>query len=461
MATLTFAGAAGSVTGSRHLLNLTGGKMLLDCGLFQGHRRDADSKNRTFLFTPADLTAVLLSHAHLDHTGNLPRLVKQGFAGKIYCTRATAELAEVLLQDSANIQQKDAEFYNRKHPAGPIEPLYTADDIAPVIARFCPVEYEDRFEPAPGASARFIEAGHILGSAQIELDWQENGSAHRLVFTGDLGRKNMPLVRDPAQPHAADTVIMESTYGNRLHAAGGNASAHLETVIRRTVKRGGKVFIPAFALGRVQEIASLLETLHNRDSIGRVPVYVDSPLAEKTTAVFSKNRRILDQDFGRQSGQSDPFGAGWVQYISRQADSVKLNALDTPAVIIAPSGMCEGGRILHHLRHNLSDPKNSVVLVGYQAEGTLGRRLSEGKREVLVFGLPVKVRAEIVTAHEYSAHADYKDLTQYLKAFALPPRKVFLVHGEADSARPLAARLGRAGCAEHIHVAAYGETVTI
>jgi len=461
MATITFAGAAGEVTGSRHMLGLPGGKILLDCGLFQGHRHDAEAKNRRFIFNPREISAVILSHAHLDHTGNLPTLVKRGFKGTIYCTRATAELVAVLLADSAAIQRKDAEFFNKKHPSARIDPLYTQADIAPVTALLRAVDYGERFSPVPNSSARLTEAGHILGSAQTELDWQENGAQRRLIFTGDLGRRGMPLLRDPEQPHAADTVIIEATYGNRVHAPTGNAEANLKNIIRRTVNRGGKVFIPAFALGRAQEIASLLENLHAEGALGRVPVYVDSPLAAKTTEVFSKNRALLDDEFHRDFKNGGPFNDGWVRYISSQADSIKLNGMTGPAIIIAPSGMCEGGRILHHLRNNLPDPRNTVVLAGYQAEGTLGRKLSQGANEVPVFGLPVKVNAEVITAHDYSAHADSSELLDYIKNFSLPPERVFLVHGEPDAARALCAKMNAAHCAGKVTPAAYAETEII
>lgn len=461
MATITFAGAAGEVTGSRHVLSLPGGKILFDCGLFQGHRRDAEAKNRRFIFSPRDISAVILSHAHLDHTGNLPTLVKQGFKGPIYCTRATAELVAVLLEDSAAIQRKDAEFFNKKHPSAPIEPLYTQADIPPVTALLRVVDYGERFSPVPNASARLMEAGHILGSAQTEIDWQENGTHRRLIFTGDLGRRNMPLLRDPEQPHAADTVIIESTYGNRVHEPAADAAATLKSIISRTVNRGGKVFIPAFALGRAQEIASILETLHSEGALGRVPIYVDSPLAAKTTAVFSKNRALLDEEFHRDFKTGGPFNDGWVRYVSSQTDSMKINSLAGPAVIIAPSGMCEGGRILHHLRNNLPDPRNTVVLAGYQAAGTLGRKLSEGAKEVPVFGLPVKVKAEIITAHEYSAHADSRELLGYIKNFSLPPERVFLVHGEPEAARALCVQMTSEHCAGKVTAAAYAETAII
>ncbi|MFA6584632.1 MAG: MBL fold metallo-hydrolase, partial [Elusimicrobiaceae bacterium] len=404
MAKLTFAGAAGEVTGSRHILHVGGKNILLDCGLFQGHRQDAENKNRNFLFKPGEIDAVVLSHAHLDHIGALPRLVKQKFKGRIFCTPPTAQLVSVLLEDSANIQESDARFYNKKHPQNPIEPLYKAEDIAPVEKLLTPFKCGEFFEPVPGVTARFIEAGHILGSAQVELSWQEDRKERKLVYTGDLGRQNMPLLKDPQNPFAADTLIMESTYGNRLHEDIANSLTDLKNVILKTVKRGGKIFIPAFALGRVQEIAAALEELHRRGDIGRIPVFVDSPLAGKTTKIFAQNTGELDEEFHKLADVTDPFGHGWVKYVSEQADSVRLNEMKVPAVIVSPSGMCEGGRILHHLRNNISNPRNTVILVGYQAQGTLGKKIFDRAPSVKIYGHEVKVQAEIGVIEAFSAH---------------------------------------------------------
>jgi len=410
MARITFAGAAGEVTGSRHLLEINGKKILLDCGTFQGHRSDAEAKNRKFLFDPEQVDAVILSHAHVDHTGSLPLLVKQGFNGPIFATPATAELAGLLLADSAHLQEMDALFFNKKNPQHPITPIYTAQDVAAVPPLMRPQNYYSPFEIFPGIRVEFIEAGHILGSAQIAINWSENGKDRRFVFTGDIGRKGMPIVRDPANPKTADFLVMESTYGNRLHDDISGARQHLQDIIARTIKRGGKVLIPAFAVGRAQEIAEMMEELHQRGEIGQLQVFVDSPLASKTTGVFARHADTLDEDYKRVAQYSDPFGHGWVHYVETQQDSMKLNEIKHSFVIIAPSGMCEGGRILHHLRNNIGDARNTVILAGFQAEGTLGRKLSDGIKDVLLFGMPAKVRAEVTIAHEYSAHADWKEL---------------------------------------------------
>jgi len=431
MARITFCGAAREVTGSRHLIEAAGRRILLDCGQFQGHRREADAKNRKFLFDPKTVDAVILSHAHMDHGGNIPLLVKLGFGGNVFCSPATADLVMILLEDSAKLQEKDVEFFNKKNPKNRISPVYSSSDVQQCYGIVKGVEMDKWFEPAPGIQARLTEAGHILGSCQIELAWQENGVRKTLLFTGDLGRKNMALLNDPAIPSGSpDMLLLETTYGNRLHAPLEGADKRLAQALIDTAARGGKVIIPAFAVGRVQEVASTVERLHLECKIPNMPVYVDSPLAEKATAIFSKHRELLDEDFHKLAKKSDPFGKGWVHYVASQKESMKLNEMRVPMVIISPSGMCEGGRVLHHLRNSLGRHENLVLIVGFQAEGTLGRALVEGRTEVPIYGMPINVKARVQVLNEYSAHADKNELLTYVKSFKTLPKHIALVHGE-------------------------------
>ncbi|MES2202253.1 MAG: MBL fold metallo-hydrolase [candidate division FCPU426 bacterium] len=439
MASILFAGAAGEVTGSRHLLEVAGKRLLLDCGLFQGHRQDADRKNRSFLFDPAAVDAVILSHAHLDHCGDLPRLVKQGFKGKIYCSAATADLAMLILEDSARIQQQDASFFNRRHPEAPIEPLYHDIDVAQCRNRFVVVDYGIKFAPVPGVDAWLHEAGHILGSAQVSLKW-EGGS---LLFSGDLGRHGAPLLKDPWHPsEAPDTLILESTYGDRRHTAIGLSQEHLGNAVNEAVARGGKVIIPAFAVGRAQELIYELEQLRVAKKIPAIPVFVDSPMASRATRLFDQHQEILDREFQQAARVQDPFRVPWIQHTESVEASKAINAYEGSCVIISASGMCESGRILHHLMNNLQEKRNMVLIVGFQAEGTLGRRLVDGQKRVLVYGAPVEVNAEIRVMNEYSAHADCDELLEFVRQMG-KPGKIYLVHGEARAASALKEKLAQ------------------
>lgn len=442
MAELLFGGAAGEVTGSRHLLKIGEQRLLLDCGLFQGHRKEADAKNRLFVFDPKLVDAVVLSHAHMDHGGALPRLVAQGFKGLIFCTPATAELLMLLLQDSAHIQEQDAIFFNKKNPFRPVKPLYTAADAEAVRPRLRPVPYGLAFEPLPGIKAYFHEAGHILGSAMVSLRWQEAGKDKSLLFSGDLGRTGMPLLKDPFHPSAdTQTLIVESTYGDRDHSVGEGAEAQLGQAISEAFARGGKVLIPSFAVGRTQELIWHLAALKDHGTLPMsLKVYIDSPLATKVTQVFSMHREVMDQEFQQAAKRYDPFESDWLRYVESVEESKALNERMGPCVIIAGSGMAESGRILHHLRNGLGDPANLVLIVGYQAEGTLGRRLLEGQREVLIYGMPVQRRCPVRALNAFSAHAGRTELLAWL--LALPrPQQVFLVHGEPRAAQALSYEL--------------------
>jgi metallo-beta-lactamase family protein len=441
MADILFAGAASEVTGSRHLVQILGKRILLDCGLCQGHRKDAEVKNRNFIFDPAKVDAVILSHAHLDHAGNLPHLVKSGFTGTIWATSATCDLTQVMLEDSGHIQEKDALFFNKKHPDQPITPLYTVEDAVQCQKHFQAIAYEQPFEPVPGVKAVLHEAGHILGSAQVTLLWEEEGMPKSLRFTGDLGRKHIPLLNEPFHGGRANTLITECTYGSRRHEGEGDGPEALRRVLEEAVRVKGKVIIPAFAVGRTQELLYHIEQLRQAGTLPKLPIWVDSPLAKRATEIFERHKADLDEGFKVMDRREDPFTDPMVSFTTSTEESMQLNDLPGPLCIISASGMCEAGRVLHHLRNNLNDKRNQVVIVGYQAEGTLGRRLMEGQRRVKIFGIEHDVSARIVVLHAYSAHADKDDLMEYIEALAPSKPRVILVHGEAASAAAFSAEI--------------------
>lgn len=438
---LTFWGAAQTVTGSMHMVEFGGRRVLMDCGLYQGRRRDAESYNREFPAPPSQIDAVLLSHAHIDHSGLLPRLFRDGFRGKVYATAATLGLCERMLADSAHIQEKDADWVNRRERrrgTDKVLPLYDQRDVDGVLEQFEVVEYGERFEPMEGLSVEYRDAGHILGSASMVLTITEGGRTVKLGFTGDVGRGDRPILRDPQPMEDCDYLICESTYGGRTHEPSDRAKDRLAHVVGQTASRGGKVIIPAFAVGRTQEIVFRLDELTNEGRLPPVPVYVDSPLAVNVTDVFKQHPECYDDEMLRyMESDADPFGFARLTYIRDVADSKRLNTSRLPMVIISASGMCEAGRILHHLRNNIEDPRNTVMIVGYCAEHTLGRRIVERKREVKIFGEPHKLRAEVEVMNAYSAHADEPELVRFIGH--LDPdrlKKIFLVHG--DPSRQLA-----------------------
>jgi metallo-beta-lactamase family protein len=438
---LTFWGAARTVTGSMHQLEADGKRYLLDCGMYQGHRKEAEERNRHFPFTAASVDAVILSHAHIDHSGNLPLLVKNGFSGPIYSTPATIDLQHAMLLDTAHIQEKDVEFLNRRHRrAGlpPVEPLYTTDDANRTLPLFQPVPYYT----AKQLSARLIyqshDAGHILGSSTVLLRSTENAREVRLLFSGDLGRSRMLILRDPDPPPAADYLILESTYGGRRHEELGSAKDKLADVVKRTAARGGKLIVPAFAVGRVQQLVVLLHELTNEGRVPNIPIFVDSPLAVNVTEVFRRHPECFDEEtLEYLTDGGDPFGFKRLTYIREASESKKLNDLHVPCVIISPSGMCEAGRVLHHLRNNLGDPRCTILITGYQAENTLGRKLVDKWPEVKVFGEPMRVRTEVDSLQALSAHADHLELLAWMKPVAGSLKKVFLVHGEPEGTAQL------------------------
>lgn len=444
---LRFTGAAREVTGSAHLLQVNGRSILLDCGLFQGRRSETAEKNRKLPFAVDRLDAVVLSHAHIDHAGRIPYLVAQGYRGPIHATVATRDLCEVMLADSAHIQEKDADFLARRGRAR-VEPLYALKDVSTALTQFVPHRFHDRFEVVPGVTARFAHAGHILGSACVELEWQEEGVTRRLGFSGDIGRAGLPMIRDPEPLEGLDWVIMESTYGNRDHTSIEGAREDLARVIGETAARGGRVLIPAFAVGRTQELLYDLHALADAGRIPRIPIVIDSPLAAEATNVFRDNTADFDPAEAmvrHTTGNGHSiFDFDLVQFTPDVQDSKTMMHRKGPMIIIAASGMAESGRILHHLGYGASDPRNTILIVGFQAEHTLGRRIVERRAELKVYGEMVPLRAQVEVLNGYSAHADRTELRSWLDATrAKSPmlQEVFLVHGEPEAQDALAESL--------------------
>ncbi len=448
---LTFWGAARTVTGSAHLVEFEGGRLLLDCGLFQGRRAEAHRLNQEFAADPATIDAVLLSHAHIDHSGLLPRLEREGFRGRVFATPATRDLCTSMLADSAHIQEKDAAWVNRRERrrgGDAIEPLYGMRDVGAVLERFEDVGYDEPFSPVPGLEVVYRDAGHILGSATMVLTVLEAGREKKIGFTGDVGRAERPILRDPAPMDDCDVLICESTYGGRAHEPPDAARERLATVVAETAARGGKVIIPAFAVGRTQEIVYRLDQLTHEGRLPPIPVYVDSPLAVNVTEVFRRHPECYDAELlaYMEGSDGDPFGFHRLTYVRDAEDSKKLNASRLPMVIISASGMCEAGRILHHLRHGIEDPRNTIMIVGFCAEHTLGRRIVERRREVKIFGEPFRLRAQVEVMNSYSAHADEGELVDFVRHLD-PDRleRIFLVHGDAQRQLALRDALEAAG----------------
>ncbi len=442
---LEFQGAARTVTGSMHVVHTGDSTFLLDCGMFQGRRAEANERNKHFPFDPASISAVVLSHAHIDHSGNLPNLVKQGFTGPIYCTPATKDLCEIMLADSAHIQVKDAEYMNtklEKQHLPPIEPLYTPEDAAAALKLYQPVPYGKDFDVVRNVSAAYADAGHILGSASVRLTLTANGAKKYLGFTGDVGRWNMPIIKDPAFMGNVETLISESTYGGKLHDPPENMEKELAEDLNKAIARGGKVIVPAFSVGRTQDLVFSLHKMFDAGKLPRIPIYVDSPLAVNATEIFRKHPECFDEETSAHLRQNhDPFGLQQLHYIRTTEESKQLNVKKEPCVIIAASGMCEAGRILHHLANNVEDPRAMILIVGYQAEHTLGYKLVHREQEVKVFGSVLKLKAEVVVHNSFSAHADGNELLKYIGMFDLKQlQRTYLVHGEID--RQLALQAG-------------------
>ncbi len=444
---LTFCGAAGEVTGSQHLIETDRLRVLLDCGLFQGRRAEARAKNELFRCRPKELDGVILSHAHIDHCGNLPRLYRAGYRGPIFCTPATADIATIMLADSARIQMEDVRYLKKHLQPGhpPIEPLYDEDDARATAKLFETIPYGQWHELAEYFRVRFAEAGHILGSAIVEMEIRERGTWRRVVFTGDLGRRDIPLLRDPQLVDGCDVLITESTYGSRIHPPPSDLQAALLKVLRRTIDRQGKVIIPAFSLGRTQTITYFLNRLHNEGLLPQVQIFVDSPLSRELTAVHRRHTADMDVDLLHVlKSDPDPFSFAGLTDITTQQESMALNRRPGPFVIIAASGMCENGRVVHHLKHSVDDDRNAVVIIGFQAQYTLGRQLVERRPNVRIFDRFVPLRADVEVLQGLSAHADAEDFRWWFANLAKSGRGVgraFIVHGEAEGARAVSAML--------------------
>ncbi len=450
---IRFHGAAQTVTGSQHLLEVNSSRVLLECGLFQGRRSETYERNQNHPFNPAKIDAVILSHAHIDHSGNLPHLVKHDFRGPIYATKATADLADVMLRDSGHIQEADALFINKKRARRgepPIEPLYTIEDAEQVASHFRPMDYDQLFEVAPGVTARFVEAGHILGSAAVSLEIEEKGRKMRLWFSGDIGRRKLPLLRDPVLPKAVDYMIMESTYGDKPHRDPEAAFLEFRDVVNRTIRRGGKVIIPAFAVGRTQELVYGLNQMMEAGDVPKVPVYVDSPLAVDASDIFRRHPEIFDKETKEFVAREKHPALDFAQltYTRSVEESKALNERRDPMIIISASGMAETGRILHHLRNNIEDPKNTICIVSWQAPYTLGRRLADREKRIKIFGEAFTRRAEVATIGGLSAHAGQDMLVEYALAVKSRVKTVFLVHGEEKSALALKEKLIEKGLSQ-------------
>ena len=434
-----FNGAAQTVTGSQHLLEINGKKLLLECGIYQGRRAEFYKRNSNFAFDPTKLDAVILSHAHIDHSGNLPNLVNQGYSGPIYTTPPTADLADIMLQDCGHIYEEDAQYLNRKKSRRglpPIEPLYTKEDAKKVKPLFQEYGYDQVFKPIPGVQARLRDAGHILGSAGVCLDIEEHGNKIRLWFSGDIGRPGLSLIRDPQLPEKADYLLMECTYGDKPHDNPEDSFIELRDVIRHTIERRGRVIIPAFSVGRTQEIVYNLNRMISAGDLPRVPVFVDSPLAINATEIFRRHPDYFDDETHAfmKTGRHPALTFDGLQYTRNVDESKSINEKAGPVIIIAASGMAEAGRILHHLKNNIEDERNTIVIVSWQAPYTLGRRIADRNPQVRIFGEEYNLRAEVATIGGFSSHAGRNLLLQYAQATQSTLKGLYLVHGDPDAA---------------------------
>lgn len=462
---LTFLGAAGEVTGSQHLIETDRLRLLLDCGLFQGHRVESRVKNSRFRCEPRTLDGVVLSHAHIDHCGNLPGLFKAGYRGPIFCTPATADVAAIMLEDSARIQEEDVKYLRKHAPPGStfVDPLYSLEDVRGVVRLFEPLEFGEWHELDRDFSVRFRDAGHILGSAISELRIRDHGDIKRVVFTGDLGRRAQPLLRDPELVSECDTLIIESTYGNRIHPPPEDIQAALLRIVNDAVLRGGRVIVPAFSLGRTQQIVYFLNHLTEAGLLPAIPVFVDSPLSNKLTNVYRRHLDILAGDAVRMAKiDDDLFGFPHLTYITSVDESKSLNYRKGPFVVIAASGMCESGRVLHHLKHAVVDERNTIVIVGFQAESTLGRRIVERQPNLRIHDRMYPLRARVEVLNGLSAHADAEDFKWWCGHLAQHGGigRAFLVHGEPAAAQALAAAI-HDFCDEDPVIPAFGDSFEV
>lgn len=467
---IQFHGAVRTVTGSQHLLTVNGYKILLDCGFYQGKRAESYERNLHLPFEAAEVDVLVLSHAHIDHSGNIPNLVKSGFRGDIICTYATRDLCTIMLRDSAKIQESDIEYVNKKRERQnlpPLQPIYGSADAVECMKYFIGIGYERAYQITPEITLTFYDAGHILGSAIVALDIvdRETEREVRLVFSGDLGRPDRPILRDPVCLREADVLLIESTYGTRNHETTAEASDELEKVVNETYRRGGKVIVPAFAVGRTQE---LVYRLHRLIEDGRIPhhlaVYVDSPLAIDATAIYRLHPEAYDDEiaeFMLSPDNYDPFGFARMQYTRAVYQSKALNELKEPAVIISASGMAETGRILHHLKNNIEDPRNTVLIVGWQAPDTLGRRLVERQPKVRIFGEEYRLRAQVKSIQGFSAHADRSELLDWVGQLQRRPRHTYIVHGDEAVSLAFAGTLRQEVGLPDVHVPMLGQTFAV
>ena len=453
---ITFHGAARTVTGSMHLLEVNGARLLLECGLYQGRRKDTYERNHNFPFDPKNIDAVVLSHSHIDHSGNLPNLIKQGFTGPIYTTPASEYLTEIMLADSGHIQEADAIFANKYGiPRGkpPVIPLYTQEEALKVPEQLRKIPYEQEFSPVNGVSVRLVEAGHILGAAAVDLQVKEKRRKTHVWFSGDIGRRNLPLLRDPILPESADIMIMECTYGDKPHRDPASAFVELREAVKRTVARGGKLIIPSFAVGRTQELVYELNRMMTANDVPRVPVFVDSPLAVEASQVFIKFQDYYDEEtlaFIREN-RHPALNFDQLTYIRSVEESKALNERKEPMIIISASGMAENGRILHHLKNNIENPRNTILIVSWQAPDTLGRRLADREERVKIFGEVYYRHAEVVTIGGFSSHAGQDLLTEYALRVKKSTRHLFLVHGEEKPAQMLTEQLTGQGMKQVVY----------
>ena len=462
---ISFCGADRTTTGSKHLLTVNGKKILLDCGLFQGRRQESFERNQHLPFDPHTIDVVILSHAHLDHSGNLPLLCKQGFKGNIISTFATRDLSQLMLADSAKVQAADVNFVNKKRAKNnlpPLEPLYSIQDVERCLEQFVTLNYGRPFPVSEGVSLTFYDVGHILGSAQVCLDIFENGSKKRLLFSGDIGRGNNELLRNPQPVSEVDYLIMESTYGAREHESNTLATDKLCEIINRSVQRNGKILIPAFAVDRTQQLIYTFHQILTNECIPPLPIYIDSPLAVNTTEVF----RLHPECFNEAAYQilfekRDPFGSKHITYIRQVTQSMELNHKTEPCIIISASGMCEGGRILHHLRNHIEDSTTTILFVGYCAENTLGAKIREGEKRVNIFGESFQVNAHVEALDSFSGHADHSELLDYFQNVQGTKKEIWLVHGEPEQSEPLAQELRKLAPQSKITIPNYLDEVEI
>lgn len=468
---IQFHGAVRTVTGSQHLVTVNGYKILLDCGFYQGKRAESYERNLHLPFEAAEVDVLVLSHAHIDHSGNIPNLVKSGFRGDIICTYATRDLCTIMLRDSAKIQESDVEYVNKKRARQnlpPLQPIYGSADAVECMKYFVGIGYERAYRITPEITLTFYDAGHILGSAIVALDIVDRETKRdvRLVFSGDLGRPNRPILRDPTFLQEADVLLIESTYGTRNHETTAESSDELEKIVNETYRQGGKLIVPAFAVGRTQE---LVYRLHHLIDDGKIPanlsVFVDSPLAIDATSVYRLHPEAYDEEVAEfmlgSANHDDPFGFERMQYTRAVYQSKALNDLKEPAIIISASGMAEAGRILHHLKNNIEERRNTILIVGWQAPNTLGRRIMERQPTVRIFGDEYQLRAQVKSIQGFSAHADRGELLEWVSHFQRRPQHTFVVHGDEDISLAFAETLRQEADLPDVNVPFLGQVFTI